>query len=1227
MERIFLNIYQRISAHKKWALLVLIAVILGLAFVASQLKFEEDISKLIPENEEARLLNKVLDQVDFADKIVVHVKKSEQGTTPDLTGLAAALVTRLNDSITAPFVKDIQGQVDEDDFEATYNFVYTHLPLFLAASDYKDLAASITVDALDERTKNNYKTLVSPSGIIAKRAILKDPLGLTLKGLDKLKALQLGDDFGVKDGFVISKDEKNILLFIKPTYASNETDKNTRFVALLNTFQNELNTAFEGKARVQYYGATLVAVANAKQIKHDIQLTVSIAMTVLLIILILFYKKIYLPLILFIPTALGALLAIAVLYVSRGTISAISIGIGSVLLGITLDYALHILTHYRNCPDVNILYKDVAKPIVMSSITTALAFLCLLFIKSRALQDLGIFAAVSVIGAAVFALILLPHLYRVKNVANTNNTVLDRWAAIRFGKSKGLLFLCLGLFIVSLFTYNQVLFDKDISKLNYQPESLQAVEQELNSLINTESKSLYVVSYGDRQDDALAYNQGHSKLFEKLKAEQKLVGYSTVAGVVLDTVTQRERIKQWQLFWGANKEMFKERLIASGTPFGFKPETFNQFYDKINTEYQLIDINTYASLKAIPTQEFLANKKDFYTVLASLKVANNLITEVKNTFRAEPHTVVIDRQEMNETFLSTFKDDFNTLLGYSFIAVLIILWLFFRRIELVVITMLPIALTWLVTIGMMGVLGLSFNIFNIIISTFIFGLGIDYAIFMTNGLMKSYETGKETLPTYRASIILSVITTILGIGVLIFAKHPALKSISIVSLIGIITAMLITFIIQPRLFRGLITNRAKKGLAPITFRKLLHAIFSFLVYGLGGMILTLFAVTILQILPIKKKRKFKWLHGVMAKLMTTVLYTNPFVKKRMINNGEQLDTPAVIIANHTSFLDTLALSLFTPKIIYLVNDWVYNSPIFGKLARIIGYYPVSQGVDGSLGHVKKKVEQGYSVVVFPEGKRMYSNKIGRFHKGAFYLAEELGLPIIPAYIHGNSEVLPKGDFIINDGSITVEIGERIHLDDPNLGDDVKAKTKAISKQYKNNFQVLRNTWESASYFRKKVLQNFDFKSAEIYDSVKNDIVAREALYDQLRFVIPLKCKLLHIANDYGALDILLKYQSNERKIQSYICDEQKRLIAKNNFVGRDHKIDYIDVLEESKPAEVLLVTTAQKEDAKKSSFDAFNMVVVFDHVQENIELPIAQFEREERNGITIWRRKTNGGTA
>ncbi len=180
----------------------------------------------------------------------------------------------------------------------------------------------------------------------------------------------------------------------------------------------------------------------------------------------------------------------------------------------------------------------------------------------------------------------------------------------------------------------------------------------------------------------------------------------------------------------------------------------------------------------------------------------------------------------------------------------------------------------------------------------------------------------------------------------------------------------------------------------------------------------------------------------MAKFLTSVLYSNPFVTKRVIKNpSEDFSKPAVIIANHTSFLDTLAIAMTTHKIIYLVNDWVYQSPVFGKLVRALGFYPVSQGIENGMDQLKEKIDQGYSLVVFPEAERSYTNDIKRFHKGAFYLAEQFGLDILPIYIHGNSEVLPKGDFIIYDGSITVKVGNRISKDDLSFGKNYSERTK------------------------------------------------------------------------------------------------------------------------------------------------------------------------------------------
>jgi predicted RND superfamily exporter protein len=79
-----------------------------------------------------------------------------------------------------------------------------------------------------------------------------------------------------------------------------------------------------------------------------------------------------------------------------------------------------------------------------------------------------------------------------------------------------------------------------------------------------------------------------------------------------------------------------------------------------------------------------------------------------------------------------------------------------------------------------------------------------------DGLLQEYKTGKKVLSSYKSSIFLSAITTITGLGVLIFAKHPALRSIAAISIIGIVCVVIMSQILIPFLFNILIKNRAEK---------------------------------------------------------------------------------------------------------------------------------------------------------------------------------------------------------------------------------------------------------------------------------------------------------------------------------------------------------------------------------------------------------------------------------
>ena len=810
MVKLFKNIYHLIQKQRRLFIIGLLICFGCLVWVASHIQFDENISKLIPTNSDNQQLQKVLNTAHFSDKIVINISREPQGTLEDMTEYAQQLLDSLNEQSNA-YIKDILGKFEDEIIFETLDIAFENAPLFLSDEDYNILSDKTQQVSIEKSMEANYKTLVSPSGMLTKKTISRDPLGISLLALQHLKQLGFSDDFELKNGFLISKDGQNILLFISPTYQSSETKENEILAAQLYRYHQDLNHLYKEKVMSEAFGGSLIAVANAQQIKKDIQWTVTMALVALLALFIFFYNKLTIPLILLVPTIFGGLLSVAILYLIRKEISAISLGIGAVLLGVTLDYALHVLTHIRNNDNNDNLYADVAKPILMSSLTTALAFLCLLFIDSQALQDLGIFAAVSVLGASVFALIFIPQVYHGKAVTSTRkNTFVDSIANYPFHQNKTLIGCLIVLLIVSAFTYHKVEFNNDISKINYQPPHLKVAETNLGKLTNETAKSLYVMAYGNSMQDALEANDRIFANLSQLQAWGNIISFNSVAALVSSKASQLEKIDRWNKFWTPEKARQTEQLLMeSGQKFGFRSNSFNEFYQLMHKEFDPLEVEDFKSFRIFPVDDFIASKDGFYTVTSVVKVEDDQIPFIQKSFENKHNSLVIDRQNLNETLLGHLKSDFNTLMRYCFVVILVLLLLFYRNIKLTLITVIPIVITWLITIGVIGLLGVEFNIFSMLISTFIFGLGVDYSIFMTNGLLKQKMMDDPILKTHKTSVLLSVLTTVLGIGVLIFAKHPALYSISVVSMIGILSAMLIAFTIHPLLFKLLIFDRKR----------------------------------------------------------------------------------------------------------------------------------------------------------------------------------------------------------------------------------------------------------------------------------------------------------------------------------------------------------------------------------------------------------------------------------
>lgn len=1174
MHRFFIYLYHLISRNRFLSVILAAGIVVLCVFFASKINFEEDINQIIPKNEKSDLTAKVLKQLNFSDKIIVIIENKSAESNFQLSETADAFLNKIQPM--RQYIGSVQGKVNDNEISETFDFVNRNLPLFLNESDYQEIDRKLQKDSIAKQVENNYISLSSPTSLVTKEFIKKDPLGITFLGIKKLNALNISKDFKLEDSYIVTKDGKNLLLFIDPKNKSNDTKNNEAFVDGLNEVKDRLNQQFKGKTEISYFGSPVIAVANAQQIKKDIQNTVIISMTVLLILLIYYFRNIFTPIIVFLPTVFSVLLALLILYFIKDKISAISLSVGAILIGITIDYALHILTHYKHNNNIEELYKEITQPIILSSATTAVSFLCLVFVRSEALKDLGLFAAITVILSAVSALIIVPQLYTPKTKENKVSTnFIDKIGSYPYEKNKPLIIGCSVIIIACLFGFRHVGFNEDIGDLNYIPKDLKISEAKLQKLSDITSKSIYTISYGNSEEEALTRNTQLSRFLEEEKKQGKILSYNSLGNVVLSEKDQQKKIKAWQNFWDVQKKnQTLSELIDNGNKFGFNASAFDQFTENLNKPYNSLSLKDYEKIKALQISEFLSQENGFYTVSNVVKVddakRDAFIRDVEKSHDA----LAIDRQQMNENFLGLLKRDFNTLINYSLLAIVLTIIVFFRNFELTVLTMFPIVLTGVVTAGILYFLGLELNIFSTVVCTLVFGVGDDFSIFLTQAMQKEHTTGKNELPTYRTSIILAVFTTILSIGSLIFAKHPALHSLALVALIGMFSVIIITSTLYPFWFRLLITNRAKKGLSPITFRLFLHAVISFLYYGVGGLFFSLF------ISPFTRKSKGRTLNFIkliLARFLTSVLFTNPFVKKKIIKNTkEDFSRPAVIIANHTSFLDTLAISMVTHKVIYLVNDWVYQSPVFGRIVRALGFYPVSQGIENGMEQLEKKINQGYSLVVFPEAERSYTSNVKRFHKGAFYLAEQFGLDILPLYIHGNSEVLPKGDFIIYDGAITVKVGDRIMKDDVSFGRNYSERTKKVNAYFRNEFAKLRTELEDENYFKKTLFLSFLYKDAEVVKEVKQDFGRNKSVYFELNKQIPKDANILHIADDFGQKDILLALQKPGRTIFSCIKDIEKRQIAQQSYLVKKRKINYIANMNEmNKKIDVLLISDHQ----------------------------------------------------
>lgn len=1152
MQAFFLFLY-RFFSSRKWLLFTLVVGLFALfGKLASKVSYEEDILRFVPTTAGTKNVGVVFSHLKVKDKVMVIFSPTDSVTSEQLVPIADQFAADLDSRIGKTHIEKITSNVGSDQAASFPEFIYSNLPLYLDSADYRRLDSLSQPRAMQAQLENDAYQLMVPTGVFMKDFILRDPLGMGNRPLSRLKELQVEGSYKMVDDHLATADGR-LLLFVAPRYPANNTTENGVLVDSLESLIAQYAVQHP-VCSIDFYGGPVISVYNARQVFSDMMTTMGFALLVIAIVIFFAFKNKLSFVFIMLPVAFGALFALSILYFMRGNLSTIAVGAGSAILGVLLSYSIHVVAHHENCESMEQLISEMWEPLTIGSFTTIGAFFSLTFTSSEVLQDFGWFSSLSIVGATIFCLVFLPHLLPYGSVSKKEPLLLrwvERITAIDYSRKKWLVALILVASVTGIVLCDRVSFSSDMNSLGYQPAKFNKAQQLLDSTFQRNGKSIYFIAVADGVNNAIDQYGKMSQILDSLQLAGGIRQYSSARSLLLDSATQARRLQMWKAYWTPERVgKVSNDLVKYGAAYGFSAEAFATFNELVGKDYGVLDFS-----KEPVLGDFLTSEEGLSMAIAQVSLTEEQKTAAYAAFENKDGVVILDKPHFMSQFVEATTDDFNFVLLVSSLIVFIALLVSYGRFELALMSFLPMALSWFIILGIMALLGLQFNIVSVIISTFIFGTGDDFSIFITDGLLSEYRTGKPMLAEHKTAIAFSAFTTVVGMGALFFAKHPSLLSVAQTSVIGMVAVVLIAYTIQPLLWRFFVTSRTSQGKAPWTLMRGL-TMFPLLLFVFLSFILVLLS-PIFFLLPFK--RKFHWFRLLVMWGCRLVMACR-FTKRTYVNEANfNFEHPVMAIANHQSLVDMLQLMAYTTKLVPVVKAGVKSNFLLGPINYFYQSCSSSDGYENMVEPLRERVKEGYSILVFPEGHRCDEKlQIGHFYDGAFYLAEKLDLDILPIVMLGNGNCIAKGDmFFVRPAEGRQTLMPIIRKDDASWGATYRERRKSIHKWFveEYNRQMVEFVNTDNHYYVNHLFQNFIYKGpvTEWYMRVK---VALEDNYKLFNEMVPRAARVTDIGCGYGFLDYMLMFMSPDRIVKGIDYDDEKIAVA-NHCFSKNERIDFL----------------------------------------------------------------------
>ncbi len=817
-----------------------IALVLGLlsAWGIGRLQLQSDVINLLPSHAPVtEAFVKFLREFGTADSLFLVLERRGGGEITPFGPFAEVFAKQLMESGEFREIHGLRDPAIEPSIEKQF------LPkalLYLTGDELRRLEEKLEKEAMERQIRVLKSRLHSPLGSWASQWMVRDPLDLWPLFQKHIPA----KGPVANSGYLLSEDRKMILLIAKPKGAAPDIRYDEMLVEKVRTAERAAREIFARgdetglrinlpDLKISLAGGYMTALEDSQVIKKELIMNFSVSLIGVLTLFILAFGGGMAIVYALLPLMISPLLTLGLFSPFLERLSESTVAFSAIILGLSIDFV--ILLYSRTLEErkageeipqaLEKTLRHTGPGVFIGAVTTTVAYYALLFSDFRGIKELGLLTGTGILLSLACAFFLFPALVawrekgekRAVHFRAASCFGLERLALVALRHPRLIVSLCTALTLVTIGWAFQVRLNNDPRRLRPAGHSSQVLEERIREKMGEGGETILVLSEGASIGEALEVQGRLKAKFEEAMSAGLPIWRQENLAAFIPPLSQQKR----SLEWIAAREKgtcdpleVVKNLKGAIQKEGLRLEPFEAGLEMLRKMLSNREVLTWEAFQEYPLksigEKFLKIRGDRLISVSYLHVQPAFWTDPKAKVFMEslketgPEIRVTGSKLVLRELENLMAKEAWSVSLIALAGVFVLIYFGFRSWKFTLISLFPVVLASLWTLGFMGLLGMDLNFMNVVVFTMVLGVGVDYGVHI---LFRGLEGGREGLGAgliqVGKGVGLAALTTLAAFGSLILSGYPGLQSMGAVALMGVGFSALLSLTLLPVLMRKL----------------------------------------------------------------------------------------------------------------------------------------------------------------------------------------------------------------------------------------------------------------------------------------------------------------------------------------------------------------------------------------------------------------------------------------